>query len=105
MYSSTQYYLNQSYINTNTSSIETTHDYDRCLLSNVYSLWFIHLPYYMNSLEKGQRDACLRMAFNYLLKMQSAKLINTDEVLHCFINYYVIYSFFPSHTPSLLTLK
>lgn len=50
----------------------------RCLLSHCYSLWFIHLPSYINSTPSKLK--ILRVGFEVLLKMQEAKLQPPDEV-------------------------
>ena len=51
---------------------------DRCLLSHCYSLWFIHLPAYID--HSKSLNKCMKEAYDVLQKMQLAKLQPPDEV-------------------------
>jgi hypothetical protein len=53
--------------------------YCRCLLSHCYSLWFIHLPAYID--QTKALNKCMKEAYDVLQKMQLAKLQPPDEVI------------------------
>lgn len=50
----------------------------RCLLSHSYSLWFIHLPAFIEL--SSTVETAMKMAYDVLQKMQLAKLEPPDEV-------------------------
>ncbi|XP_013393388.1 C-myc promoter-binding protein [Lingula anatina] len=52
----------------------------KCLLAHTYSLWFIHLPAYVHVTPTKNR--ALRIAYNVLIKMQTARLQPPDEVCY-----------------------
>jgi len=52
----------------------------KCLVWHCYSLWFIHLPAYIKTVHSKAK--VLRIAYDVLIKMQSAKLQPPDEVCY-----------------------
>ncbi|XP_076339433.1 C-myc promoter-binding protein-like [Tachypleus tridentatus] len=52
----------------------------KCLLSNCFSLWYIHLPAYTKCSQ--MKAKALRTAYDVLLRMQSIKLQPADEVCY-----------------------
>nr|CAD7263014.1 unnamed protein product [Timema shepardi] len=53
----------------------------KCLLGTCYSLWFIHLPSYA-IMSQSKAPACLRTAYDILVKIHKMKLQTTDEVCY-----------------------
>ena len=79
-----QYYLYQNvilkvyqnlYVN---DSIHNIFVIFRCLLSHCYSLWFIHLPAFLDMSDTTEN--AMKVAYDVLQKMQLAKLQPPDEV-------------------------
>nr|XP_022330471.1 C-myc promoter-binding protein-like isoform X2 [Crassostrea virginica] len=52
----------------------------KCLLSHCYSLWFIHLPAYID--HSKSLNKCMKEAYDVLQKMQLAKLQPPDEMCY-----------------------
>ncbi|XP_061172987.1 DENN domain-containing protein 4C-like isoform X2 [Saccostrea echinata] len=52
----------------------------KCLLSHCYSLWFIHLPAYID--HSKALNKCMKEAYDVLQKMQLAKLQPPDEMCY-----------------------
>ncbi|XP_076102516.1 C-myc promoter-binding protein-like isoform X2 [Mytilus galloprovincialis] len=52
----------------------------KCLLSHCYSLWFIHLPAFLDM--SDSTDNAMKVAYDVLQKMQLAKLQPPDEVCY-----------------------
>lgn len=52
----------------------------KCLLSHCYSLWFIHLPAYIE--QSKALNKCMKEAYDVLQKMQLAKLQPPDEMCY-----------------------
>ncbi|XP_014667936.1 PREDICTED: C-myc promoter-binding protein-like [Priapulus caudatus] len=52
----------------------------KCVLSYIYSLWFIHLPAYVK--HSHSKHKALRLAYEVLVRMQNSKLKTIDEVCY-----------------------
>lgn len=60
----------------------------KCLVSYVYSLWFIHLPAYFKMIQSrdqsssSTKESSLRLALEVLMRMQSLNLHPPDEICY-----------------------